>query len=152
MTLRIQPLDASIIRTFKAHYRHLFLHRALDRDESGEANIYQINQLEAMHMIRDAWALVSVQTVVNCWAHTGILNNLAIDEISAKMGSCGIAQAHELVDLPGEDVTEAIWTEEDVVNEVRKEQEADSDLDEGAEMEEQVAPSVPEAMENFRRL
>ncbi|KDQ18967.1 hypothetical protein BOTBODRAFT_98136, partial [Botryobasidium botryosum FD-172 SS1] len=78
MTSRIQPLDAGIIRTFKAHYRRLFLHRALDRDESGEADIYQINQLEAMHMIRDAWALVSAQTVVNCWAHTGILNDVEV--------------------------------------------------------------------------
>ncbi|KDQ17016.1 hypothetical protein BOTBODRAFT_106185, partial [Botryobasidium botryosum FD-172 SS1] len=181
MTSRVQPLDAGIIRTFKAHYRRLFLQRALDRDESGEADIYQINQLEAMHLIRDAWAHVSVQTVADCWAHTGILGDslvptaveavthsgmladsralaalqLTIDEISAKTSSRDVVQAHELVGLPGEDVTEAVWTEEDVVNEVRKEQEeteTTSDLDEGVETQDRAVPSVPEAMEEVRKL
>jgi hypothetical protein len=72
LTSFIQPLDAGIIRCFKAHYRRAFCYRALDLDDAGERDIYNINLLEAMLMAKDAWNAITVTTIENCWDHTGI--------------------------------------------------------------------------------
>lgn len=72
MTSFVQPLDAGVIRCFKAHYRNDFCICALDLNEAGEHNIYKINLLEAMQMAKKAWAAVSALTITNCWNHTQI--------------------------------------------------------------------------------
>jgi hypothetical protein len=72
LTPFVQPLDAGIIRCFKAHYRHQFCLHALDLDEVGERNIYKISLLEAMTMANAAWDRVTSETIKNCWRHTGI--------------------------------------------------------------------------------
>ncbi|CAG8763641.1 17922_t:CDS:2, partial [Racocetra persica] len=54
-TSKIQPIDASIIASFKLHYRHMQLQRAIDHDEARESDIYQIDQLQAMKWIKVAW-------------------------------------------------------------------------------------------------
>ncbi|CAG8835438.1 9764_t:CDS:1, partial [Cetraspora pellucida] len=45
-TSKIQPMDASIIASFKLHYRHLQLQHAIDRDEAEEKDIYKVDQLQ----------------------------------------------------------------------------------------------------------
>ncbi|KNE89028.1 hypothetical protein PSTG_17517, partial [Puccinia striiformis f. sp. tritici PST-78] len=59
LTSVLQPCDAGIIRAFKAYYRKQFLEFAMTRyEEDPEANgttVFNINQLEAMHMARSAW-------------------------------------------------------------------------------------------------
>jgi hypothetical protein len=75
MTSYVQPLDAGIIRCFKAVYRRMFCLRAVDLEEAGEENIYKINLLEAMKMAKKAWDEVESKTIQNCWEHTGILPN-----------------------------------------------------------------------------
>lgn len=77
MTSRIQPLDAGIIRAFKAHYRRAFCMRALDADEAGDEDIWKLNLWQAMNMARDAWNEITETTIRNCWAHTGILPSAA---------------------------------------------------------------------------
>jgi hypothetical protein len=72
LTPFVQPLDAGIIRCFKAHYRQAFCKRALDLDELGERDIYKINLLEGILMARDAWDAITPETITNCWDHTGI--------------------------------------------------------------------------------
>ena len=72
MTSFIQPLDAGIIRCFKAHYRQEFCLRAIERDELGERELYKINLLEAMLMAREAWKRVDSSTIQHCWNHTKI--------------------------------------------------------------------------------
>ncbi|KIJ47111.1 hypothetical protein M422DRAFT_128781, partial [Sphaerobolus stellatus SS14] len=72
MTSFIQPCDASIIRCLKAHYRHAFCLRALDREELDERDIYKIQLNEAMLLAKEAWSAVSQETIRNCWRHTGI--------------------------------------------------------------------------------
>lgn len=72
LTPYVQPLDAGIIRCFKAHYRKAFCARAIDMDDAGEEDIYKINLLEVMLMARQAWDAVSPETIANCWRHTGI--------------------------------------------------------------------------------
>ena len=73
LTSHIQPMDAGIIRAFKAHYRRMFILRALERFENGQQNIYTIDQLEAMNLAMEAWSYISSQTIANCWRHAGVL-------------------------------------------------------------------------------
>lgn len=72
LTPYVQPLDAGIIRCFKAHYCKAFCARTIDMDDAGEEDIYKINLLEVMLMARQAWDAVSPETIANCWRHTGI--------------------------------------------------------------------------------
>ena len=72
LTPYVQPLDAGIIRCFKAHYRKAFCACAIDMDDAGEEDIYKINLLEDMLMARQAWDAVSPETIANCWRHTVI--------------------------------------------------------------------------------
>jgi DDE superfamily endonuclease len=52
LTSFVQPLNAGIIRCFKAHYRNKFCQRAIKLDEAGEEDIYKIDLKEAMIMVR----------------------------------------------------------------------------------------------------
>jgi len=72
LTPFVQPLDAGIIRCFKAHYRNSFCQRAIDKDEKGEADIYSMNLKEAMMMANEAWNAVTMETIQHCWKHTQI--------------------------------------------------------------------------------
>lgn len=72
MTPFVQPLDAGIIRCFKAHYRRAFCLRAIELDEAGEREIYKISLQEAMVMVRNAWNVIEPITITNCWKHTKI--------------------------------------------------------------------------------
>lgn len=72
MTSKIQPLDAGVIRCWKALYRRAFCLRAIELDEAGEADIYKVNLLEVMLMAREAWKNVSSETIANCWRHADI--------------------------------------------------------------------------------
>ena len=72
LTPYVQPLDAGIIHCFKAHYWKAFCAHAVDMDEAGEEDVYKINLLEVMLMVRQAWDAVGAETIANCWKHTGI--------------------------------------------------------------------------------
>jgi hypothetical protein len=72
LTAFVQPLDAGVIRCFKAHYRRAFCQRALDLDDAGEHNIYNVTLLEAMLMAEDAWDSILSTTIEHCWDHTKI--------------------------------------------------------------------------------
>ena len=48
MTSRIQPLDAGVIRAFKAHYWQFYIRVVLQQAESNKENIYKIDQLCGM--------------------------------------------------------------------------------------------------------
>ena len=75
LTAHVQPKDQGIIRCFKAHYRAKFIQRAVDRYDEGisPAQIYEINQLQAMRLADLAWRDVDTTTIQNCWKKSGIL-------------------------------------------------------------------------------
>lgn len=74
LTSHVQPLDAGIIRCFKAHYRRQLCTRAIELDAAGADDIYKVDILEAMRMANTAWEAVSEATIKNCWNHTKILS------------------------------------------------------------------------------
>jgi len=75
-------MDAGIIRNLKVLYRTLYCHRALDLDEAGHLDIYTINLMEAMLLVKKAWQLVTPETIQNCWAHAKITREPIIITIS----------------------------------------------------------------------
>ncbi|KAJ2996487.1 hypothetical protein NUW54_g7233 [Trametes sanguinea] len=74
MTSYVQPLDAGIIRCFKAHYRKAFCLRVIEMDDAGEEDIYKINLLEVMMLAKSAWANITPSTIRNCWRKAFTLN------------------------------------------------------------------------------
>lgn len=72
MTLYVQPCDAGIIRTTKVLYRKEFCLRTIEEDEAGKRDIYKIDLLEAMLMVKRAWSQVTASTIKHCWGHTKI--------------------------------------------------------------------------------
>lgn len=72
LTAFVQPLDAGVIRCFKAHYRRAFCRRALLLDDAKERDIYNLTLLEAMLMAKNAWDSISPTTIEHCWDHTEI--------------------------------------------------------------------------------
>ena len=75
LTSHVQPLDQGIIRCFKAHYRAAYICHAVDCYDEGitPANIYDIDQLQAMRLADTARNEVDATTIKNCWKKVGIL-------------------------------------------------------------------------------
>ena len=73
----VQPMDAGIIRCFKAHYCTWYIQHAIDRYDSGitPSEIYDINQLEGL--AQTAWHEVDASTIQHCWLKAGILPDSA---------------------------------------------------------------------------
>jgi hypothetical protein len=82
LTAHVQPLDAGIIRCFKAHYRSRYMQAAIDNYDTGvsPAHIYDIDQLDGMRKAASAWDDVSASTIANCWRKVGILLEHAPDD------------------------------------------------------------------------
>src|SRR5713101_9338717 len=67
LTPYVQPLDAGIVHCVKAHYRKSFCIHMVNMDDAGEPDIYKINLLEIMLMVRQAWDAVTPEMIANCW-------------------------------------------------------------------------------------
>ena len=71
----LQPLDAGIIRSFKCIYKNKLVESFLNSIElNGNYTLPDIKQ--AIYMVQSSWSSVSLDTIVNCWSHCRIFNNL----------------------------------------------------------------------------
>jgi hypothetical protein len=75
-TSHIQPMDAGIIRNFKAYYRNLTVLHFLDCIERNEDQAISVRL--ALSFIKQAWVSVKQTTIVNCWRHVNILPDASI--------------------------------------------------------------------------
>jgi len=75
LTAHIQPMDQGIIRCFKAHYHRKYIERTMNHYDAGTtpAEIYDINQLQAMRLADAAWREVDTTTIRHCWRKADIL-------------------------------------------------------------------------------
>lgn len=183
MTSVIQPMDAGIIRCFKAHYKRLFCERAILREESGEIDLYKLDQLEGMILAQEAWDNVTSRTVTNCWTHVKLfedgteLETQSIPEVAKDDGiqkatqglqeaiktlaTMAIApnqvmRAEEMLDSPDETVTEELFSDVEIVEEIRAERaqesrEATGESDPESEVDE-MDPPVMSKQEGIRAL
>jgi hypothetical protein len=72
-TLKIQPCDAGIIRSFKAYYRRRFNRLLIQRLQEKVAEPKKIDVLEAMHIAVAAWNMgVKPEIIRNCFHHCQI--------------------------------------------------------------------------------
>ena len=85
MTSFMQPLDAGVIQCSKAHYQHAFWICALDLDDAGERDIYKVNLLEAMLMVKESWDAIESSTIKHCWDHTEIQADLPLSNSNFNM-------------------------------------------------------------------
>ena len=73
-TSHLQPLDAGIIRTFKAYYRQLMLRTLLckmDSSSTAQQLCKEVTLLDAIEWTVTAWDRVKCDTIVNCFASVG---------------------------------------------------------------------------------
>ena len=75
----LQPLDQGVIKNFKFHYRKMLLSKLLQSYDSGIQ--FSLSILDAMRLIHSAWDAVSLNTIVNCFSHAGIIP-MSIAEIN----------------------------------------------------------------------
>jgi len=71
-TSHLQPLDAGIIRSAKAHYKRELVLRTLQMHEI-EQNVPPLDIKEAIYIFARAWKAVTKETIKNCWRVTDIL-------------------------------------------------------------------------------
>ena len=75
-TSHLQPLDAGIIKNFKAHYRKLIVKHALSKIDGSTLTATQIAKsidiLTAIQWVKQAWDAVSADTIVNWFKHCGV--------------------------------------------------------------------------------
>lgn len=69
----LQPLDAGIIRMFKAGYRRRFATCLVDQfNRTGEAPL-DIDILQSIRLISAAWDDIPPNVIFHCWQRTGII-------------------------------------------------------------------------------
>ncbi|KEP50554.1 DDE superfamily endonuclease [Rhizoctonia solani 123E] len=147
LTAWIQPNDAGIIQCLKSYYKQAFIYKVIERDNQGEKNIYKINQLEAMNMLRDAWEQVSSTTIANCWRHTKISGPAPEEAVTAfsvptvanevneavaslqhtlnsagdRIGPLGPMHAHKYLAIDATVPTEQEWSDQEIVEQIQEE-------------------------------
>jgi len=70
MTSKLQPMDQSVIKNLKHHYRKKIMQRHLRKLELNEAITY-VNLLDCIHMLYSSWEAVSTSTISNCFRKAG---------------------------------------------------------------------------------
>ena len=82
-TSLLQPFDAGIIQSFKTKYRKKLMRYVMARinDDLFASEIAKdIDILQAMTWVADAWKEVSTETIKNCFAKCGITKQTSEDE------------------------------------------------------------------------
>lgn len=65
-----QPLDMGIIKNVKFHYRRLLLRDRISKLDGGKSGKdLEINLLEAVRLLDNAWTHVTAKTIRNCFRH-----------------------------------------------------------------------------------
>ena len=80
-TSRLQPLDAGIILSFKTKYRKKLMRYVIARiNDDLFASEIDIDILQAITWVADAWNEVNVERIKNCFATCGITEQTSEDK------------------------------------------------------------------------
>jgi DDE superfamily endonuclease/Tc5 transposase DNA-binding domain/Fission yeast centromere protein N-terminal domain len=81
-TAFLQPLDAGIINNFKVKYKSLFVQWLIDRLEADQHT--RIDLMSAVLFVVEAWAMVTPNTIRNCWGATKIMSGAYLAHIHSE--------------------------------------------------------------------
>jgi hypothetical protein len=178
-TSHLQPLDAGVIKSFKAHYKRNYCRHILKLFEEGkDINKEKVNIKEAVDYLADAWENVSSDTIFNCWVKTGILpstndNDIAnatqiqqdildnevgdtnqfIEDLGAasdKPLAASLADAlNDFCDLKEEILTEDVLNENDIIKLIQEEMNEEKDNSDDSE-DDLVLVSLDDAIKSLQ--
>jgi len=166
-TAFLQPMDAGIIRTFKAHYRKLFIRHIIQQYDTGiSANVAsKLDIKQAIDYIAEAMEQVTSVTIRNCWARTKILpidDNLANEDhtedteqelvnLIERLGVSNPMSADSYLTIPGEKITEEILLDERQIATELEMQESNAAVNESSDSEQEELPvTYSEALAGFQ--
>ncbi|KAG0421627.1 Tigger transposable element-derived protein 6, partial [Dictyocoela muelleri] len=111
-TAFFQPLDAGIIRSFKASFKKFLLRHVLFEYENGKLVnecFSNINIKNAIIYSKWAWDSVSVKTIENCWKKSSLIqNNNSIIEFSDEFEILNENQSIHEITVVNENLDEII--------------------------------------------
>ena len=168
-TSHLQPLDAGIIRSFKALYRSSQVKRLIELLEQDKNP--DINLKEAVRYLASAWKSVSPATIRNCWRHTGIVSMDAdrresadsVDELNTLLNASVLSNkecmtASSYLEVDEQLDTGDVPTDEEIVQLVQQDahpdvENSDDDANDDMSREEyRPPPSTQEALTAARLL
>lgn len=148
----LQPMDQSVIKSLKSHYRRRLLMELVECNGN-----LKINILDAIHMISKSWEEVTTKTIKHSFKHAGWLEDEGSTEDEDDLPLAVWARHFELPITYGpeelqdfDDVDDTVATtagvsDEDILNAVRVEEGGDSDTE--LEPEPEPAPTPQQALE-----
>nr|CAG8464280.1 2914_t:CDS:2 [Entrophospora candida] len=145
-TSRLQPCDAGIIASFKKHYLHKFVHYLLKKVEDNPHDTSKLNVLEAIKFIKFAWTNgVTVNTIVNCWRHTGIIDFSNEEEIEQESENelVAVVERENFLNPVEESETEEPLDDASIICLVQEENNDENQNEEEDSDEESELPAIP---------
>ncbi|RWS21547.1 Pdc2p-like protein, partial [Leptotrombidium deliense] len=124
----LQPLDAGIIAAFKVKYRRKYVRFLINSYEKNITETPKLDMLSAIRFVINSWNEVTVETVINCWRKTKLIDincdavndnnidlNLLIEDLT-KLRTENIMDANEYINIPEERETEQVMSVEDIIS------------------------------------
>lgn len=71
----LQPLDLGIIKNFKHYYRTQLLQDMVNAIDNKHSTTLEMDVLQAIFLVNQAWASVKLTTVKNCFFKSGLFGN-----------------------------------------------------------------------------
>jgi hypothetical protein len=140
-TAKLQPCDAGIIATLKAHYRkNLLRHILSEIDEANNATELskRVNIKDAIGWVKTGWDSVSAETIIKCFAKCGFRQEVeeSLDSENPELENEGISQYEPLLGdvvwqdyVSMDDETTITNIEDDEATESLKDSESNSESD-----------------------
>lgn len=162
-TSKLQPLDLSLIRCLKVHYRKTLIRRYLAELETGKsaAADVKISILDAMNMVCAAWRSIGEKTIKNCFNKAGFKFHgeyecsdqtnekedwdIELGDEEWKSASDGLVCFNEFVDVDHSLVTTEQRDIEEIANEMMSDD--DDDDDDNEENDAKIPPNHTKALE-----
>ncbi|XP_047200519.1 tigger transposable element-derived protein 6-like [Hippoglossus stenolepis] len=137
----LQPCEQGIIRTAKAYFRKEMAHSVLCHTDEGSRVTAvdiadKISLLDAVLMLRDAWADVEASTIRNCWRKGGLVIS-PVEELTAIDSTAEINTAEFEQWIATDDSLLEAFMDEDIVTEERERFGVDTDSVGSEEREEE---------------
>ncbi|KAI1001688.1 hypothetical protein K3495_g6511 [Podosphaera aphanis] len=171
-TSKIQPCDAGIIRCLKAHYRRSFNKKILDAMEKNVEYPEKINVLEGIELVVDAWSNGDKEeTIARCFQHfrirstpeqpdSWILSEVEPDpeimeELRIQIQQLAYANPMDirnLLNYPEEQIITWMPSEEEIVEQISRDEREESNADEEDDSEEIPKVKHQDAIEMFESL